>query len=118
VNKKDIDRFKKKLLERKEEIINTLSEFYNESKEMEETGLVKDVGDKAETSYTKEFLLSLSNTEREQLMLIDDALKRIEKSDYGVCQMCGITIGKKRLGAVPWALYCIGCQQKAAEESF
>jgi DnaK suppressor protein len=117
LNEKEKERYKKKLLLRKEEIIETLSEVYNESKEVEDPMIAKDMGDKAESSYTKEFLLSLSDTERKQLYLIDEALKRIEESTFGICQMCGANIGKKRLGAVPWTPYCIECQEKAEEES-
>jgi DnaK suppressor protein len=105
------------LLERKTEIVDVLSEVYNETKEAENTGIAMDMADKAESSYTKEFLLSLSDTERKQLNLIDSALGRIEKCTYSICQTCGVKIGKKRLDAVPWALNCIDCQQKAEEES-
>ena len=87
MNKKERERYKKILQEKKEEIIDKLSETYNESKEVE-SGIAQDVVDKAESSYTKEFLLSLSDAEREQLFMIDEALKRIEKSDFGICQMC------------------------------
>lgn len=117
MNKKEKERYKKKLLIRKQEIIETLSEFYNESKEVEDPMIAKDTGDKAESSYTKEFLLSLSDTERKQLHLIDEALKRIEECTFGVCQMCGAKIGKKRLDAIPWTPFCIECQEKAEEES-
>ena len=103
-------------MEKKEEIVAKLSEVYNESREVE-TGIAQDIADKAESSYTKEFLLSLSDAERKQLFLIDDALKRIEKDEYGICQMCQKNISKKRLNAVPWALHCIECQEKAEEES-
>ncbi|MBN1272127.1 MAG: TraR/DksA family transcriptional regulator [Candidatus Aminicenantes bacterium] len=116
MNKKDKERYKKKLLEFKEELTGKLLEAQNESKFVEEH-IAQDVGDKAESSYTKEFLLSLSNTERNQLFLIDDALERLEKDDYGNCQSCGNPIGKKRLDAVPWAVNCISCQQKAEEEN-
>ncbi len=105
------------LLKKKLEIVDVLSEFYNETKEVENSGIAMDMADKAEISYTKEFLLSLSNAEREQLLLIDDALDRIEKCNFGICQMCNVAIAKKRLDAVPWAPYCIDCQQKAEEES-
>lgn len=117
MNKKEKERYKKKLLERKKEIVDVLSEFYNETKEVENSGIAMDMADKAESSYTKEFLLSLSDTERKQLRMIDEALGRIVKCDYGICQMCNVIIGKKRLDAVPWAPYCIDCQQKAEEES-
>ncbi len=103
-------------MKKKEEIVNKISETYNESKEVE-SGIAQDVVDKAESSYTKEFLLSLSNAEREQLLLIDDALKRIDKKELGICQRCGKDINKKRLDAVPWTSYCIDCQEIEEEES-
>lgn len=116
MNKAEREKYKKTLLEKKEEIVAKLSEVYNESKEVE-SGIAQDIVDKAESSYTKEFLLSLSNAERERLFLIDEALKRLEKNEYGICQMCQKTISKKRLDAVPWAPHCIECQEKAEEES-
>lgn len=116
MNKPEREKYKKRLSEKKEEIVAKLSEVYNESKEVE-TGIAQDIVDKAESSYTKEFLLSLSNAERERLFLIDEALKRLEKNEYGIYQMCQKIISKKRLDAVPWAPHCIECQEKAEEES-
>ncbi|TET70960.1 MAG: TraR/DksA family transcriptional regulator [Candidatus Aminicenantes bacterium] len=116
MNKKERERYRNKLLKKKEEIVNKISETYNESKEVE-SGIAQDVVDKAESSYTKEFLLSLSDAEREQLLLIDDALKRIDKKEIGICQRCGKDINKKRLDAVPWTSYCIDCQEIEEEES-
>ncbi len=116
MNKAEKEKYKKKLLNEKEEIVAKLSEVYNESKEVE-SGIAQDIVDKAESSYTKEFLLSLSSAERERLFLIDEALRRLEKNEYGICQMCQKSISKKRLDAVPWAPHCIECQEKAEEES-
>ena len=116
LNKREKERYKKELLEKKKEINHHLSEFYTESKEVE-TGIAQDVVDRAESSYTKEFLLSLSNKERKQLSLINEALKRIEKGTYGICQGCTQEIGEKRLDAIPWTPYCINCQEKEEEES-
>ena len=116
MNKKERERYRNKILKKKEEIVNKISETYNESKEVE-SGIAQDVVDKAESSYTKEFLLSLSNAEREQLLLIDDALKRIDKKELGICQRCGKDINKKRLDVVPWTSYCIDCQEIEEEES-
>ncbi len=116
MNKKERERYRNKLLKKKEEIVNKISETYNESKEVE-SGIAQDVVDKAESSYTKEFLLSLSDAEREQLFLIDDALKRIDRKELGICQRCGKDINKKRLDVVPWTSYCIDCQEIEEEES-
>jgi DnaK suppressor protein len=116
LNAKERERFKKMLLKKKEEIINILSEAYSEGKEID-AGISQDVADKAESSYTKEFLFSLSDTERKRLFMIDEAIKRIEDSSYGICQMCQNNIDKKRLVVVPWAPHCIECQEKEEKES-
>jgi len=116
LNKKEIEGYKKRLIARRNEIVRKLSEFRNESKEVE-TDIAQDVADKAESSYTKEFLLSLSDAEREQLFQIDAALKRIERKEFGRCQMCQKEISKKRLNALPWTPYCIECQEKAESET-
>jgi DnaK suppressor protein len=115
MNKKDKDEFRKLLAAKKESITRKLTEAITESKEME-SNVAQDLVDKAETSYTKEFLLSLSDGEREQLLLIDEALKRLEHGEFGVCQVCQKEIGAKRIVAIPWTSMCIDCQEKAEEE--
>ncbi|NPV82516.1 MAG: TraR/DksA family transcriptional regulator [Candidatus Aminicenantes bacterium] len=116
LSKKEKDEFKKLLLEKKNSIIRKLSQYYNDSKEIE-TDTALDLVDKAETSYTKEFLLGLTDSEREQLMLIDQALDRLQKSEFGLCLICHKEINKKRLKIIPWAPYCIECQEKKEGES-
>jgi DnaK suppressor protein len=116
LTRKEKHEFRKSLLLQKEKIVKKLSQFYSESKEVE-SDIAQDVVDKAESSYTKEFLLSLSDAERNHLGLIDDALRRLKGKDFGICQMCGKAIGKKRLAALPWTPYCIDCQQKREEEA-
>ena len=46
------------------------------------------------------------------LNYLDDALKRIEKGEYGFCSDCGNLIDKERLEAVPHAQLCIKCKLK------
>ena len=72
---------------------------------------IQDLADKAASAYSKELNFSLSDTERNVLMLIDEALNRINDASYGVCTNCGATIGEKRLQAVPWTPFCIDCQE-------
>ena len=115
-DKKDKEQFKKQLRDKKFGIIHKLSKVIDESKEME-SNVAQDAVDKAETSYTKEFLLSLSDTDREQLVQIDEALRRLEHDEFGLCQQCGKEISRKRLEAIPWAQYCISCQEKIEAES-
>ena len=63
-------------------------------------------------AYTKEFLFSLSNNERDMLQLVDEALVRIDDRRYGTCVVCEEELDRKRLEAVPWAKRCISCQEK------
>jgi DnaK suppressor protein len=115
LKKKDVEAYKQKLVMRRNEIVRKLSNFRNESKEVE-TDMAQDLADKAESSYTKEFLLSLSDAERDQLFQIDAALKRIDRSEFGHCQMCQKEISKKRMNALPWTPLCIECQEKSESE--
>jgi DnaK suppressor protein len=115
MNKKEKDEFRAKLRAKKESITRKLTDTITESKEME-SNVAQDLVDKAETSYTKEFLLSLSDGDREKLLLIDEAIKRLDYGEFGVCQICGKDIGLKRLEAIPWTPYCIDDQEKAERE--
>jgi DnaK suppressor protein len=116
LNKREKDHFRKMLTEKKKTIVDKMSGFYNESLEIE-TGTAQDLGDKAESSYTKEFLLSLSNAERQRLIKIDAALKRLDTPEFGLCDDCGKSIGKKRLDVIPWTPHCIVCQEKEEQGS-
>jgi len=116
VNKKELDVVKKNLQARRHEIIDKLSDTQDQSKQ-NETDIAQDLADKAESSYTKEFLLSLSNAEREELLQIDAALKRIARGEYGLCRSCQKEISKKRLAAIPWTPLCIDCQEQSESET-
>jgi DnaK suppressor protein len=116
VTKQEKENYKKQLIEKKKEIVAHLSEFKSDSLAIE-TGDVQDMGDKAESSYTKEFLLSLSDAQRTRLDAIDEALKRIEGDDFGTCEDCGKKIPKKRLNVLPWTPHCIDCQEKEEQAS-
>jgi DnaK suppressor protein len=71
----------------------------------------QDPADKASNSYTKELLFSQSTNERNTLKLIEEALERINDGSFGECLNCGEDIQPKRLDAIPWAPYCIKCQE-------
>ena len=63
---------------------------------------IQDLADKAASAYSKELNFSLSDGERNLLMLIDEAFNRLKDDSYGKCTNCGNVIGDKRLAAVPW----------------
>lgn len=79
---------------------------------MEGNGEILDLADQAASAYTKEFLLSLGDAERQLLRLVDAALEKIRLKTYGTCEKCGEKISEKRLEALPFARYCIACQEE------
>jgi DnaK suppressor protein len=67
--------------------------------------------DLAVRNYSKNLMLAVSENESRQLTLIDEALMRIDDKEYGPCQNCDKEINGKRLAAIPWARYCLDCQE-------
>lgn len=57
--------------------------------------------------------VAIRNLDRESKLLkeVHAALKRVDDGSYGVCLRCEEEIPEKRMKAVPWAAYCVGCQE-------
>ncbi len=57
--------------------------------------------------------VAIRNLDRESKLLkeVQAALNRIEDGSYGTCLRCDEPIPEKRLKALPWAAYCVGCQE-------
>ena len=51
-----------------------------------------------------------------QLRLVEEALDRLDTGDYGICVECDEPIAEKRLRALPWARYCVTCQESVGLE--
>jgi DnaK suppressor protein len=68
--------------------------------------------------YHEEFLnVSLNRLDYEKLRQVEEALDRLKAGDYGTCQRCEEPIAARRLEIVPWAKYCVRCQDKVASQS-
>jgi DnaK suppressor protein len=111
MDKKRLEYYKKKLLNRRDELVKTITRTEEEGRQADDDPTV-DLADKAANSYTKEFLFGQTNTDRAILNMIDEALKRIRNEEYGTCANCQEEMQQKRLEAVPWAKHCITCQEK------
>ena len=111
MDKKKLDVFKKRLEDRQRELRQNVSRTAQDGREADlETA--QDVADRAANSYTKEFLFSQSNSERQILQMVEGALVSIREGSFGECISCGEEINPKRLEAVPWTRHCIECQEK------
>src|SRR5215813_10482101 len=111
MDKKKLESFKKKLEERQQALRKTVSRTEEDGR-IADQDTAQDIADRAASSYTKEFLFSQSNNERQLLQMVETALQRIREGAFGECVNCGNEINSKRLEAVPWTRYCIACQEK------
>ena len=68
--------------------------------------------DQAQMSHDEFVSLHINSLDYVQLRLIEEALDRIQSGDYGICLSCEEPIPDKRLQALPWARYCVSCQEE------
>jgi DnaK suppressor protein len=68
--------------------------------------------DQANELIEKEMGFVMSNNMMANLKEVEEALERIEKKHYGKCLHCGEEISLKRLEVLPFARFCVPCQEK------
>jgi DnaK suppressor protein len=102
----DVDKFRSLLIAKREEIVG-------ESLRREDLRIVQS-NEQIETvqlAGQREFAARAVERETRSLMQIGAALKRIQAGEFGICLECEEPISPKRLAAVPWAAYCLHCQE-------
>ena len=70
-----------------------------------------DSGDLSQQSHEEWLFLNRNNLEKTLLREVEEALVRVKEGTYGVCQECEEPISSKRLQALPWAKFCVRCQE-------
>jgi DnaK suppressor protein len=70
------------------------------------------VEDQAPVLHDQFVLLRQRRLLQSKLRLIEAALQRWQQGEYGCCEECGEDIPLKRLEVVPWAAFCVACQQR------
>ena len=70
-----------------------------------------DAADQAASEYERQSLVHKAATARQMLKNIAQALERMRQGTFGECGDCGGDIEVKRLDAIPWARYCVKCQE-------
>src|SRR5215813_15283390 len=73
-----------------------------------------DEGDLSQQHHEEWIFLNRNTLDMKLLREVGDALVRIEHGAYGICLECEEPISPKRLDAVPWARYCVVCQDQVA----
>ena len=103
----NLKQIKDRLIAERENLFNKLKE-NDLSVDDSET---PDPVDLAVRNYSKNVMLAVSENDSRQILLINEALERIDDDEYGLCQNCENEINPKRLDAIPWARYCLNCQE-------
>ena len=70
-----------------------------------------DPADQAASEYERQSLVHQAAAARQRLKNLTQALERMQQGSFGECAECGGDIELKRLEAIPWARYCVKCQE-------
>jgi len=123
MHKKERDKFKKLLLKKREDLVLSVNHITSDTRRQSQkeasgdlSGYGLHMADAASDSFEREFSLNLASGERETLIQIDEALRRIVENTYGKCLSCGKAVSKRRLTAVPYARLCIKCKKKEEDK--
>jgi DnaK suppressor protein len=108
--RKEFAHFRDLLLKKRQQLMHAYSISKGDSQSDLDNG-TEDYVDYAVNSYAREFLLSLTELDRKQLLMVEDALNRIDRGEFGYCQQCGEEINRKRLEVQAWARHCVRCQE-------
>jgi DnaK suppressor protein len=120
-SKDDLQHFKKIILEKRNEILEELESLKSTMMDVT-TGQYETENstyslhmEQGTDAMEREKTFLFASREGKFLNYLDDALKRIERGDYGFCTECGNLIDRERLEAVPHAHQCINCKIKRSK---
>ncbi len=123
LSKEDAAKFKKLLLDLRDHLIDGVNFLASDNLKRshrdasgELSGYSLHMADAGTDNFDREFALSLVSNEQEALYEIEEALKRLEHSTYGICGNCEKPILKARLEAVPFARLCVNCQSTVEKD--
>ena len=75
-----------------------------------------DPADQAASEYERQAAAQKADAARQKLKALQKSLERLKQGTYGECVECGGEIERKRLEAIPWAQYCVSCQEAQERE--
>ncbi|MDD4101810.1 MAG: TraR/DksA C4-type zinc finger protein [Kiritimatiellae bacterium] len=114
-NHKDLEQFRIELLAMRERITGQSGSMRNEALQRNDEVNLEEEGTDA---FIRLQTLAQVGTQQQIVSSIDEALRAIEKSVYGICDMCGALIGKSRLKVLPFAKNCINCQSEIEQSRY
>ena len=104
----------RKVLEKKAEEVRHSMSAQKAAQVVARLDIPSDEGDLSQQHHEEWIFLNRNTIDMKLLREISDALHRIDGGTYGICMECEEPISAKRLDAVPWARYCVSCQERIA----
>ena len=104
----------RKILEKKAEEIQQSMSAQKAAQVLAREEHPHDEGDLSQQSHEEWIFLNRNTLDITLLREVQAALRRIARGTYGVCSECEEPISVKRLAAVPWARFCVSCQERIA----
>jgi RNA polymerase-binding protein DksA len=118
---KDLEYFEKLLFKKRKQVLEELKSI-EERIRISQQDSSSDLSlyptheaDVATDAESREENVSIVRNKADILGRIDHALKKISNSEYGICENCGKEIEKERLECIPYARFCVKCEEEREE---
>jgi DnaK suppressor protein len=109
------EKYYQHLLGLRERLLHQMDGLAKESAE-EMSSYSLHMADSGTDNFDRDFALSLLSSDQDALYEIEEAIKRIEKSTYGICELTGRPIPRTRLEAIPWTRFTVEAQAQLERE--
>ena len=113
--KAEWQKYCQRLLELREQLLRQMNGLAKESAQ-ELPGYSLHMADSGTDNFDRDFALSLLSSDQDAVYEIEEALKRIEKKTYGVCELTGKPIPRARLEAIPWTRFTVNAQAQLEKD--
>jgi RNA polymerase-binding transcription factor DksA len=113
--KAEWQKYCQRLLDLREQLHRQMNGLAKESAQ-ELPGYSLHMADSGTDNFDRDFALSLLSSDQDAVYEIEEALKRIEKKTYGVCELTGKNIPRARLEAIPWTRFTVEAQAQLERE--
>ena len=108
-------KFYNRLLELRDQLMRQMTGLAKESAQ-EMAGYSLHMADSGTDNFDRDFALSLLSSDQDAIYEIEEALKRIEKNTYGICELTGKPIPRSRLEAIPWTRFTVQAQAQLEKD--
>ena len=113
--KAEWQKYYSRLLELREQLLHQMNGLAKDSAQ-EMPGYSLHMADSGTDNFDRDFALSLLSSDQDAVYEIEEALKRIEKKTYGVCELTGKPIPRARLEAIQWTRFTVNAQAQLEKD--